>query len=118
MFRQIIKINRRAKIRTFNLIKSIYFQTCVVKNRHGECTPYYLCANDSTILEYGSVNRLIITPKDNAACPLLRPCCHLKSKTPILPPAVKPHGCGFRNARGLGFEIRDEPDRQAQEGTP
>lgn len=78
------------------MIKSIYFQTCVVNNREGECTPYYLCANDSTIIVYGSVDRLIITVKDNAECPLLQPCCHLKSKAVIIPPFQKPRGCGFR----------------------
>lgn len=87
----------------------------MVNNKGGECTHYYLCSNDSNILTDGS-GKLVLDLRFGGECPLLQPCCALKSAKPIVPPVSIATSCGVRNPKGLGFRIFNETDRQAQEG--
>lgn len=51
-------------------------------------------------------------------CPILKPCCSLKSKLlkPKVGNIIVPRECGIRNPNGLNFATINQPGLQAQEG--
>lgn len=90
----------------------------------GECTHFYLCSDNRTILTDGSGRTVIdfrLDVDEVRECPVLKPCCSLKieKKTNEVKEAyVKklPEACGLRNRNGLQFIATNHPPHQAQEG--
>lgn len=90
----------------------------------GECTHFYLCSDNRTIIDDGSGKTVIdfrLQVDEIRECPVLKPCCSLKSAKPMT--EVKneyvnklPTACGLRNRNGLQFIATNQPRHQAQEG--
>lgn len=82
-----------------------------------------MCDNKTIITDgSGTNNKTLINFRidtgDYRECPILKPCCSLKSKLtkPNMPNITIPRECGIRNPSGLGFKTINRPGLQAQEG--
>lgn len=90
----------------------------------GECTHFYLCSDNRTIIDDGSGKTVIdfrLNVDEVRECPVLKPCCSLKNAKPMTEVKKEyvrklPTACGLRNRNGLQFIATNQPPHQAQEG--
>lgn len=95
----------------------MYLQSC--EGGQGECVPYYLCANGTLITDGDGLIDIRIDNDEEEECGYFDTCCpfeSVKTETDVREAKAGIKTCGYRNVKGVGFQISGDSDGEAMFG--